>query len=68
MAMIQALNRCFRALIIEKDNRGLENLEYAVFAASFLFFVAGAANLLKSNVNTAYNDIGQFVLKQASKM
>jgi Flp pilus assembly pilin Flp len=51
-----------------KDRRGLETLEYAVFAASFLLFVAGAVNLLKGNVNTAYSDIGQFVLKQASKM
>jgi len=51
-----------------RDRRGLETLEYAVFAASFLFVIAAAVSSLSGNVKAAYTDVGVFVLNQGAKM
>ena len=51
-----------------KDERGLETLEYAVFAAAFLVIIAGAVALLSGDIATAYSDIGQYIQGQAAKM
>ena len=41
---IWSILRRLRAVL--KDNKGLETLEYAVFAASFLFFIAAGVSAL----------------------
>jgi Flp pilus assembly pilin Flp len=64
--MANMLMRRLRAVI--RDERGLETLEYAVFAAAFLVIIAGAVALLSTDIATAYSDIGNFIQTQAGNM
>ncbi len=64
--MVNMIAERLRALL--KDERGLETLEYAVFAAAFLVIIAGAVALLSADISTAYTDIGSFIQTQAGNM
>jgi Flp pilus assembly pilin Flp len=55
-----------RALL--KDKRGLETLEYAVFAAAFLGVIAAAVALLSGDLSSAYGSIGDFIKNSASNV
>ena len=51
-----------------KDKRGLETLEYAVFAAAFLGVIAAAVLLLSGDLKTAYGSIGNFIAQSAANV
>ena len=64
--MIYMIAEKIRAAL--KSERGLETLEYAVFAAAFLVIVAGAVTLMSADISAAYTDIGNFISSQGGKM
>jgi Flp pilus assembly pilin Flp len=64
--LINMVIQKLRAVV--RDERGLETLEYAVFAAAFLVIIAGAVALLSGDIATAYSDIGVFIKNQAAAM
>jgi Flp pilus assembly pilin Flp len=49
-----------------KDKRGLETLEYAVFAAAFLGVIAAAVALLSGDLSSAYGSIGTYIKTSAA--
>jgi Flp pilus assembly pilin Flp len=49
-----------------KDKRGLETLEYAVFAAAFLGVIAAAVALLSGDLSSAYGSIGNYIKTSAA--
>ena len=53
---------------VRNDSRGLETLEYAVFAVAFVVIIGGVVAGLSGNLTTAYGDIGNWISGQASKM
>jgi len=63
---VTTIVRQIRAVL--ENERGLETLEYAVFAAAFLVIVAGAVTLLSSDISAAYTDIGQFISSEGASM
>jgi len=63
---VTTIVRQIRAVLT--DERGLETLEYAVFAAAFLVIVAGAVTLMSADISAAYTDIGNFISSQGAAM
>src|SRR5437588_710343 len=55
-----------RAVI--KDEKGLESLEYAVFAVAFLVIISGVVVALSGTLSTAYSDIGNWIATRAGAM
>ena len=64
--MIGKVGLELRALI--RDKKGLESLEYAVFAVAFLVIIGGGIALLSTDLSTAYADIGNFISSKAAAM
>jgi Flp pilus assembly pilin Flp len=66
IAMFAAIMDPVRAVI--KDGRGLESLEYAVFAGALLVMVAASIAGLLGNVETAYSEVGAFIAAHAAQL
>jgi len=64
--MIKNFAQQLRAVI--KDKKGLESLEYAVFAVAFLVIINGVVIALSSTLSTAYSDIGSWITTTAGAM
>ena len=64
--MIKKMTRLLRAAM--SDNRGLESLEYAVFAVAFVVIIGGVVSALAGDLGTAYSDIGNWIAGQAAAM
>lgn len=62
--MINKIGQHFRAVM--KDEKGLESLEYTVFALAFLVIIGGIELMLSSTLATAYSDIGNWLTAQAA--
>jgi Flp pilus assembly pilin Flp len=57
-----------RMVGVGNDNRGLETLEYAVFAAAFLAVIAGVFSVFAPGISSTYSTIGAFVSNTANGM
>jgi Flp pilus assembly pilin Flp len=64
--MVRAVAQQVRAVI--KDKKGLESLEYAVFAVAFLVIIGGIIVALNSAMSTTYSDIGNWITTLANGM
>ena len=64
--MIRKVGQKFRAVIT--DEKGMETLEYAVFAVAFLVIIAGVVAALGGTLGTAYSDIGNWIAAKANAM
>ena len=64
--MLNRFGRILRA--VRSDERGLETLEYAVFAVAFVVIIGGVVAGLSGNLTTAYGDIGNWISGQAAEM
>ena len=64
--MLNRFGRIVRA--IRRDERGLETLEYAVFAVAFVVIIGGVVGTLSGSLTAAYNDIGNWIMGQAADM
>ena len=66
LVMVQMFREHLRAAV--NDRRGLETLEYAVFAAAFLSVIAGVMSLFTPGISGTYTDIGVFISNIGSGM
>ncbi|HKM64510.1 MAG TPA: hypothetical protein VJY39_18655 [Acidisphaera sp.] len=64
--VIDYLRVKLRSLIA--DRKGLETLEYAMFAVGYLVVISGVVATLRTGLTTAYGNIGTWIVGQASKM
>ena len=64
--MIDYVRMRLRALM--GDQKGLETLEYAVFAVAFVVIIGGVVAALSGDLTTAYTDIGHWIAGQAEDM
>jgi len=64
--MVKKLAQQLRAVI--EDKKGLESLEYAVFAVAFLVIIGGVVIALSGAMSTAYSDIGHWLTTTAAAM
>ena len=64
--MVRKLTQQLRAVI--EDKKGLESLEYAVFAVAFLVIISGVVVALSTTLATAYSDIGNWIVARAGAM
>jgi len=64
--MIDYLRVKLRGLMADK--KGLETLEYAVFAVAFVVVIGGIVSALSGQLTTAYGDIGNWISGQAKLM
>ena len=64
--MVRAVAQQLRAVI--KDKKGLESLEYAVFAVAFLVIIGGVIVALSGALSTTYSDIGNWITALANGM
>jgi len=64
--MIDYVEAKLRALVADK--KGLETLEYAVFAVAFVVVIGGIVSALSGNLTTAFGDIGNWISGQAADM
>ena len=64
--MLNRFGQILRA--VRGDTRGLETLEYAVFAVAFVVVIGTVVAGLSGNLTNAYNDIGNWISAQASGM
>jgi Flp pilus assembly pilin Flp len=64
--MINTVRRKLSALF--GDKKGLETLEYAVFAVAFLVVIVSVTTALSSNLSSAYSSIGNWIKTQAGNM
>ena len=51
-----------------RDKRGLETLEYAVFAVLFVIAIGGFVAALSPGVRTTYGDLGNWIVAQAAAL
>jgi Flp pilus assembly pilin Flp len=64
--MTEILVERLRAII--KDQRGMESLEYTVFAGAFLFIILASVVGISGNLSTAYTAIGDYLTSQAASI
>ena len=64
--MIKKFRR--QLLVVANDKKGLESLEYAVFAVAFLVIIGAVTVALSSSLSSAYSDIGNWLLTTAAAL
>ena len=64
--MVKQVAQQLRAVL--KDKKGLESLEYAVFAVAFLVIIGAVTLAMSSTLSGAYSDIGHWLLANAAAL